>query len=89
MLSQGDMIDFNELTCARVATTKPKQSAICGTDGLSSPKPVVEAIPTETKSKVPINSATSMRHMFLLSVISWTPIISLTPARRKKKKKFC
>lgn len=74
------MCDNDWLTCARVATTKPKHSAIWGTVGLSSPQPVVDAIPTATKSNVPRNSATNMRHMFLLSVISWTPIISLTPS---------
>lgn len=69
-------------TWAKVATINPKHRAICGIDGsYPPPHPVVLAMPTETRRSVPKNSATSIRHMFRLSVMSCTPTISLTPVK--------
>lgn len=71
---------------ASAKTISPKQNAMCTTDGSPGlPKLVVDAIPIETKSNVPRNSAINMRHIFLFSVISCTPTISLTPGNIKNK----
>ena len=69
------------LTCAIVATTRPKVNAICGIDAVyvESQPPVVLPMPIATRKNVPKNSAISIRHMFRLSVISATPIICFIP----------
>lgn len=73
----------NFITCAMVATTKPKVNAIC-TIGV--PLNMVDATPIATKKNVPRNSANSIFHMRRLFVMSFTPMIRLTPVKIKATK---
>lgn len=58
------------LTCASVATVRPNVNAICGTD--ASPSAVLPT-PMKTKKNVPSSSPSSIRQMFLFSVMSAMP----------------
>lgn len=58
------------LTCASVATVRPKVNAICGT---VAPPSAVLPTPMKTKKNVPSNSPSNIRQMFLFSVMSATP----------------
>lgn len=79
-------------TCAIVATTKPNVNAICTILNISltaalSPLNIVDATPTETKKNVPKNSANSIFHILRLFRMSLTPIIRLTPAKARRRKR--
>lgn len=54
-----------------VATVSPKVRAICTILG----EPRQAPTPTATSNNVPTNSATSIFHSFLFSVISFRPIM--------------
>lgn len=56
-----------------VATVSPKVRAICTI--LGDPNSRQAPTPTATSNKVPTNSATSIFHSFLFSVISFRPIM--------------
>lgn len=78
-------------TCASVATTKPNVKAIWVIVGLypsPHPWPVVLAIPMATKKNAPKNSANKILNIFRLFVISLTPMIRLTPAKKEEEEKI-
>lgn len=61
-----------------MATRRPNVKAICGIVGPIG-NPIVDAMPMDTRRKVPQNSAISTRHILRLSVISATPTIFFIP----------
>lgn len=64
-----------------VATASPNVSAICTMDGGVSFHVKQDPQPISTNRRVPMNSANSIRHMCLLSVISDIPKKLLLPTK--------
>lgn len=75
-------LQWLKLTCAKVATSSPNVSAICTMDGIWLSQAMVEPHPMSTSINVPRNSAISIRHICLLSVMSDRPRKLFVPVQQ-------